>query len=245
MRRICFIPAMLFAICLTAQTPIPYLRHTVEWNETVYSIPVHYNITTKEFLEANGFTRDVQLHEGQEVAIRPMTHAEIIAMAQQSKFEPTAEVAKPVTRQKTYAKAAAVFEAQPLVPEERIVIDVEAVVAKMKKAQEPKPLVEEDRIVIDVAAVVAKMEREKMMISSVEPKKSARQLAANEDAAPNGIAYTKSSDGYHLVELKQTLYRIALTYGLTVDEIKALNSMKTTDIMVGQKLKVFREQAQL
>ncbi len=245
MRRICFIPAMLFAICLTAQTPIPYLRHIVEWNETVYSIPVHYNITTKEFLEANGFTRDVQLHEGQEVAIRPMTNAEVIAMAQQSKQEPTAEVAKPVTRQKTYAKAAAVFEAQPLVPEERIVIDVEAVVAKMKKAQEPKPLVEEDRIVIDVAAVVAKMEREKMMISSVEPKKTARQLVVNEDAAPNGITYIKSSDGYHLVERKQTLYRIALTYGLTVDEIKALNRMKTTDIMVGQKLKVFREQAQL
>ena len=156
-----------------------------------------------------------------------------------------AEVAKPVVRHKTYAKVAVVFEAQPLVPEERIVIDVEAVVAKMKKAQEPKPLVEEDRIVIDVAAVVARMEREKMMISSVEPKKSARQLSANEDAAPNGITYIKSSDGYHLVERKQTLYRIALTYGLTVDEIKALNRMKTTDIMVGQKLKVFREQAQL
>ncbi len=245
MKRICLIPAMLFAICLTAQTPIPYLRHTVEWNETVYSIPVHYNITTKEFLAANGFTRDVELHAGQEVAIRPMTSLEILAIAKESKQEQAAIATKPITKPKTYAKAAAVFEAQPLVPEERVVIDVEAVVAKMKKAQETKPLVEEDKIVIDVAAVVAKMEREKMMISSVEPKKSARQLATNEDAAPNGITYIKSSDGYHLVERKQTLYRIALTYGLTVDELKALNGMNTTDIMIGQKLKVVREQAQL
>lgn len=244
MKRICFIPTMLFAICLTAQTPIPFLRHIVELNETVYSIPVHYNITTKQFLEANGFAHDVQLQPGQEVAIRPMTLSEILAKADELN-QPIALGPKPVSKRKAYAKASAIVEVPPLVPEERVVIDVEAVVAKMKKVQEKKPLVEEDRIVIDVAAVVAKMEREKMMINSVEPKKSARQLAANQDTAPNEITYVKSSDGYHLVERKQTLYRIALTYGLTVDELKTLNSMNTTDIMVGQKLKVVREQAQL
>jgi LysM repeat protein len=41
-----------------------------------------------------------------------------------------------------------------------------------------------------------------------------------------------------VVEKGQTFYRIALIYGLTIDQLKALNNMSNTNIAVGQKLKV-------
>lgn len=55
---------------------------------------------------------------------------------------------------------------------------------------------------------------------------------------PGGIKYQVSESGYHTVEKGQTFYRIALIYGLTVDQLKALNNMPNMNISVGQKLKV-------
>jgi membrane-bound lytic murein transglycosylase D len=55
---------------------------------------------------------------------------------------------------------------------------------------------------------------------------------------PGGTKYVVSDNSYHIVEKGQTFYRIALIYGLTVDQLKALNNMTNTTISVGQKLKV-------
>lgn len=58
------------------------------------------------------------------------------------------------------------------------------------------------------------------------------------ETGPGGTKYNVSSNEFHTVEKGQTFYRIALIYGLTVDELKQLNYMSTTDISVGQKLRV-------
>jgi len=55
---------------------------------------------------------------------------------------------------------------------------------------------------------------------------------------PNGTKYVVSENSYHIVEKGQTFYRIALIYGLTVDQLKQLNNMTNTNISVGQKLRV-------
>jgi peptidoglycan endopeptidase LytF len=58
-------------------------------------------------------------------------------------------------------------------------------------------------------------------------------------AAPvSGNLYEKSGGDTHVVQRGQTFYRIALTYGLTVDQLKKLNNMSNTDIKVGQALKI-------
>ena len=52
---------------------------------------------------------------------------------------------------------------------------------------------------------------------------------------PDGTKYSLASGG---VQKGQTFYRIALIYHLTMDQLKALNNMTTTDIKVGQELRV-------
>lgn len=59
-----------------------------------------------------------------------------------------------------------------------------------------------------------------------------------EAVGPDGTKYKVAESGYHTVEKGQTFYRIALIYGLSVDELKALNNLANTTISVGQKLRV-------
>ncbi len=58
------------------------------------------------------------------------------------------------------------------------------------------------------------------------------------EVGPGGTKYNVASDGYHTVQRGQTFYRVALIYGLTVDELQKINNLPNTNIEVGQKLKV-------
>ena len=55
---------------------------------------------------------------------------------------------------------------------------------------------------------------------------------------PNGAKYEMTSGSFHFVQKGQTFYHIALMYHLTMDELKKMNNMTTTDIKVGQELRV-------
>ncbi len=58
------------------------------------------------------------------------------------------------------------------------------------------------------------------------------------EVGPHGTKYKVSQEEYHIVQKNQTFYRIALIYGLTVDELKELNNLSSTTIEIGQRLKV-------
>jgi LysM repeat protein len=58
------------------------------------------------------------------------------------------------------------------------------------------------------------------------------------EVGPHGIKYNVSKDEYHVVQKNQTFFRIALIYGLTIDELKELNNLSTTTVEIGQRLKV-------
>ncbi len=64
--------------------------------------------------------------------------------------------------------------------------------------------------------------------------------SGNVEVGPGGTKYAVGSSGYHVVEKGQTFYRIALIYGLSVEELKQINNMSNMNISVGQKLKVKR-----
>ena len=55
---------------------------------------------------------------------------------------------------------------------------------------------------------------------------------------PTGIVYHVSANKFHLVEKKQTCFRIALIYGLAMDELLKLNHLPNTNIQIGQRLRV-------
>ena len=55
---------------------------------------------------------------------------------------------------------------------------------------------------------------------------------------PTGIVYHISANKFHLVEKKQTCFRIALIYGLAMEELLKLNNLPNTNIQIGQRLRV-------
>lgn len=83
------------------------------------------------------------------------------------------------------------------------------------------------------ASVETKTEEKKETSANSKPESTIEMLTG-----PNGAKYELSSGGFHVVQKGQTFYRIALIYHLTINELKALNNMTTTDIKVGQELKI-------
>ncbi len=83
-------------------------------------------------------------------------------------------------------------------------------------------------------------------VKTEKPKSAAKAEAEPEPVkekpakAPSvsGNLYEKTTGNTHIVQKGQTFYRIALTYGITVDQLKKLNNMPNYDIKVGQELKI-------
>jgi LysM repeat protein len=90
------------------------------------------------------------------------------------------------------------------------------------------------------ATTVVKKEEPVKPEAPVAEKKTAAPVTVNkaETVGPDGTQYKVTDSGYHIVEKGQTFYRIALIYGLTVDELKAINNLSSTTVSVGQRLKV-------
>lgn len=186
-----------------------YLEHTVEWSETIYSIPVHYNMTTKEFLAVNGFSHDVEIKPGMVVKVRELTPEEQFAKKRQEQKIETVKVepAKP-------APVASNRE-QIMMDTKMKVEDVVPAVAQKQPEPKPEP----------VKAPVQKTEQP----VAIDP---------NISVGSNGVVYHISKNGLHLVEKQQTAFHIAKIYNLTIDDLLRINNLQSTDIKIGQKLKV-------
>lgn len=186
-----------------------YLEHTVEWSETIYSIPVHYNMTTKEFLAVNGFSHDVEIKPGMVVKVRELTPEEQFAKKRQEQKIETVKVepAKP-------APVASNRE-QIMMDTKMKVEDVVPAVAQKQPEPKPEP----------VKAPVQKVEQP----VAIDPDIS---------VGSNGVVYHISKNGLHLVEKQQTAFHIAKIYNLTIDDLLRINNLQSTDIKIGQKLKV-------
>jgi len=57
---------------------------------------------------------------------------------------------------------------------------------------------------------------------------------------PNTAPLSFGEDGYYTVQKGDTLFNIAKRANLTVEELKALNSIAADGIKIGQKLKVVK-----
>ena len=85
-----------------------------------------------------------------------------------------------------------------------------------------------------------KTEAKKTKTSKKETETASTSKGSSIDmlTGPNGAKYEMSSGEFHVVQKGQTFYHIALMYHISMDKLKALNNMTTTDIKVGQELKV-------
>lgn len=221
-----FIAMVLFAIfTISAKDGFcqDYLMHKVEYGETVYSIPVHYNSTTLEFLAINGFEINVDLKPGMMVKIRPYKEFEIQNI--------TKPAEKPVMASATSKKDEMMLATKLAVEKPDFSKSEVANAEPVKTAPAKKEVAE------PVAVVVADYSNK-----SGAPTTSAYNFIydANKttDMGPNGILYKISKNGYHVVEKKQTMYHIALIYNTTIENLLKINKLQSTNILIGQKLKV-------
>ena len=186
-----------------------YLRHTVEFSETVYSIPVHYGITTPQFLEINNIGINHELKPGDVVIIRELT-AEEIASVNKPKEEKKGESAE-----------------KKQTPHEVIREQLRA------EVETPAPPKTETKPVVENVPVKKEVEKAEVKTTPIVEDKTI-------DVGPNGIVYKISKNGYHVVEKQQTFYHIAQIYNISQDDLKKINNLSTTDLAIGQKLKVSR-----
>lgn len=102
---------------------------------------------------------------------------------------------------------------------------------------ENSPAVQNESIAVSNDSIVAPATQE---IAQVEPEKPAEPVKKAEKAKPAKKAPAQRTK-IHTVKKGDNLYRISKMYkGVTVDDIKKLNGLKSNDLQVGQKLKIPR-----
>lgn len=80
--------------------------------------------------------------------------------------------------------------------------------------------------------------------SYIEGGKGTKSTVLPSENKPKPFVKRKKSNDdngdYYIVKPKDTMFSIAYIFGMTVEEIKKLNNLSSTDVYVGQKLKVIR-----
>ena len=214
-KKIWLFSLVIFSLnALQAQEAIPqFLKHTVKAGETLGTISAKYQINKRDILLLNDFPSDKKVEAGDVVLIRTLTENEALALDKKIYTQPAKKVPVNVPE-----------------PEERV------------KATEPKKSA--TTTLRNEKTTQAKQEKqsakETMVVSAQKTVAVGTPPASTKavEVGPGGTKYKVADSGFHIVERGQTFYRIALIYGLSVDELKALNNMSNTNIEIGQKLKV-------
>lgn len=201
---------MLAVFTTQAQERLPqFLKHTVREGENLNTITQKYGVKKQDFCLLNDFPPEVALNPGQVVLIRKLKDGETAPVQEDV----------PVTRK-------AVVKTTSKEVEETATTKTTTTTKTETKTTPTK--------------TVSNTTTETKTVATTPTPAAERPVASTKavEVAPNGTEYKVTSSEYHIVEKGQTFYRVALIYGLTVDELKALNNLSNTTIAVGQKLKV-------
>ncbi len=229
-----FILAVLFSsfvFTAAAQDDIPrFQKHEVQEGETVASICKAFNVNLQEFCLLNDFPESITLSEGQIVLIKQLAPGEM-----------EVEETLPAKKERKIVRTddAITYEKE----EEAKPADKPAASSSSSGRAAEKPVKKE--------ATPAPTERQ---VAKSEPAKTesapARTAFVDEkpgvtpastkavEVGPGGVRYNVSKDEYHVVSKGQTFFRIALIYGLTIEELKEINGLTSTTVEIGQRLKV-------
>lgn len=226
-----FTLSVLFFVSNTqAQVAYPrFQKHTVLAGETAKDVVAKFNVTLQDFCLLNDFPDNVILKPNQVVLIKQLQDGEkeIVedaplqkakpakkeehAAAPAAEEKPKEEKAKPAPVKTTPSEPVAAKKTEPA-PAKTTTFAVE----KPKPAPVKKEVAEEPFVV---------------------PPPSTKAV----EVGPHGVTYNVSKTGYHVVAKNQTFFRIALIYGMSVDELKELNGLTNTTVEIGQKLKVRKD----
>lgn len=208
--------------------------HRVDEGETMHSISQKEGIKLKALLKKNGMTYGQEAAEG-----------EVLCLKKKCKTTPklkTDEEIKENIKQEIQSRVdEAVKDKQKQaapVPVEQIEKPAEEIIVE----EPPVPVAEEKPVVQErVAEPVVKEqevadEADQGVFIGMEKSSSTRtpveEIKAAPPEKPTGTKPTK----YHNVAPQETLFKIATTYGISVDELKRLNGLSSNNISIGQRL---------
>jgi LysM repeat protein len=214
---------MFFMSTLNAQVAIPHFqKHTVKEGETATMVANKFHVSLTDFCLLNDFPETVKLKPGQVVLIKQLKDGEEEVIEEAPKKSNLMSSEKWVSPSESKAAPAKTSGAS----REESRPSSTSTAKESSKSEVSEPASEKPR-----ASSTATI---KTTDPGVTPPPSTKAV----EVGPGGKVYNVSKSGYHVVEKGQTFYRIALIYGLSVDDLKALNGMSNTNIAVGQKLKV-------
>ena len=201
-----------------------FVVHKVEPGQTLYAVMRKYKTTIQALKDANPGMNE-NLVTGQTVRV-PKSGATSIPPKTSLPKEPQKEIVKVELKPELKPKAVEkiIIKPQPPVEEERIVI------APQKPVEEtPKKKIEEEKIVIAPQKPVE--ETPKKVVVEV-PKK----VEEKEKEAEPKTDFVLSKTGVHKVEGRQSLYGIAVKYGVLMSDVRRWNNLGNDQLRTGQEI---------
>ncbi len=219
-----------------------FLEHRVSKGETLFNIAKKYGLSVGEILKANGLT-DLTIREG--MVLRVPVKAKIL--------EQPKETEKPKDTEKTTEKPKEPSKGQEVESEPKKPLP-EAKDERDKKRLTEKKVYHVVKKGETLASLARKFhttpEEIKRLnhLKTVKLKPGQKLLVKIEKSDEIRLSFSLTSDMFktssnepylvHRVKEGETLYRISLMYGVSVEEIKLLNGLEDNIILVGQELKI-------
>lgn len=217
-----------------------YQKHEVQAGETAAQIAKKYNLALTDFCLLNDYPENIRLKEGTIVLIRALAPGEMeveenLPAKKERKIVRTEDAItyeEPVEK-KTETKTTTTTTTR----EKTVVKEESAPVEKTEKNEPAKTTTVVKSEPVKTTTTTTTTVKSQPAVVEEKPGITPASTKAVE-VGPGGTKYNVSQSDYHVVAKGQTFYRIALIYGLTVQELQEINGLSNTTIEIGQKLKV-------
>lgn len=213
-RNILVTLGLVFSLNITAQNS----QHTVKQGETVYAISRKYGVSPTDILRLNpNLGNGDKIHPGQVIKL-PAAGSATVAPATPSAPKPAATQTKPAANTPAATKPVAT---QPKPAATNTPVATKPAATAPAPTTTP-PKAKEQPATQPTPPPVAQQKNEKPSYIIEVPKKSSAPAATPEKSSK----YNNLSNPYkelYRIQKKDNLYRIALNYGMTVEEILAVN----------------------
>jgi len=197
-----------------------YLLHTVKKGDTLYSLSKQYGVTVQEIKDLNGLNSN-RLDIGQKLKIKTLA-------------EPAAKPSSPVVKNLKQSVAA---------EEQTVTADFNTENYKVKRGDNLGKIAAEHDMTLQELKTLNNLTGNQIkagQLLKVKAKAKTPSAQKSIQSVQEEIPPLVTRDEYQIYTVKKgdTLSGIARTYGVTVDDIKKLNNMKSNRLSIGQNLKI-------
>ncbi|HHV37317.1 MAG TPA: LysM peptidoglycan-binding domain-containing protein [Candidatus Cloacimonetes bacterium] len=218
--------ALLLPLCILAQETITY---TVRAGDTLYGIGRRYNMSVSEIKRLNQLDSDnLRINQKLKLKAPPAppaaeTEAQPPARTQSPSepvdaAEPTLRASPPAKRYHTVVRGDNLYRIAG-----KYNISIGQLLNWNNFGSQSQTIFPGQRIIV----------RDPELESELEPEaESQEELSIHAPAEPDTVTIEK----VYVVQAKDTLYKIARENGMTVNELKRLNSLTSNDLRIGQVL---------